>query len=226
VATKRISTKLLGDAGKLDGYEQFFQILSKEEFITFGLENVISADPDKAAASWAKLVQKVKKKERDLHVRDFGRAGVLNHHLSALYSEIFHITIEYDKSNNSQPTRVIQELTGHRKNKSIVNYQVSHVFGRTKNVFCFTAPWNIVFLPKIVDPLSGHEAKGDPASEFKSRFQKLIFQRFETEIREFNAIMNRFQPEIEGWLMRPRPEISEKIRNDLRKEFAEIHKPA
>jgi len=210
-----------------DGYEQFFKIFSKEEFITFGLDNVISADVSGAAAGWGELVRKVNEKKSGLHVRNFGRAGGRNHHLSALYTDIFGITIEYDKSNNSQPTKVIHELTGHRKNKSIFNYQVSHVFGRTKNVFCFTAPWNIVFLPKIVDPLSGHEAKGDAASEFISRFQKLIFEKFEAQIFDFNKRMEILQPKIEEWLMQPRlPEISDKIRNDLRKEFSEIHKPA
>lgn len=103
---------------------------------------------------------------------------------------------------------------------------MSHVFGRTKNVYCFTAPWNIVFLPKIVDPLSGHEAKGDAASEFKSRFQKQIFEKFEAQILDFNERMEILQPKIDEWLKHlRRPEISEKIRNDLRKEFAKIDRP-
>lgn len=58
-----------------DGYEQFFKIFSKEAFITFGLDNVISADVNKADDSWNKLVQKVEEKKSCLHVRDFGRAG-------------------------------------------------------------------------------------------------------------------------------------------------------
>ena len=71
----------------------------------------------------------------------------------------------------------------------IQNYQVSHVFGRTKNAFAFTAPWNIVYLPKLLDPFTGHEAKGEDVAEFTRLFQAQCYQKFEDMILDFNEIM-------------------------------------
>ncbi len=50
----------------IDGYEQFFEILPKEKFISFGLENVITVAKDAAAASWAELIRKVDQKDSKL----------------------------------------------------------------------------------------------------------------------------------------------------------------
>lgn len=46
------------------------------------------------------------------------------------------------------------------------------MFGRTKNIYAFTAPWNIVYMPKILDPFTGHEAKGEMVDEYRMLFQK------------------------------------------------------
>ena len=71
----------------------------------------------------------------------------------------------------------------------IRNYQVSHVFGRTKNVFAFTAPWNIVYVPKMLDPFTGHEAKGEMISEFTRLFQQRTYKNFEPLIEDYNNIV-------------------------------------
>jgi len=204
---------------RLDGYEQFFQIFPREEFIEFGLKNIISVDGAVAVNEWKTLVDRVHRQSPDLYVRDFGRNGNGNSHLSQLYKDVFGITVNYDTTNNHQPTRLIQKLTGHRKNKTIFNYQVSHVFGHTKNVFCFTAPWNIVFIPKIIDPFTGHEAKGDYVEEFSKRFRMTFFRKFEEEITEYNQEIDRIRPEIERWIELAVPD---KHKRKYLKEFEEI----
>jgi hypothetical protein len=100
-----------------------------------------------------------------------------------------------DKNNNTEPTKLIRSLTGYTKTKTskfdmVQNYQISHVFGRTKNVFAFTAPWNLVYLPKLLDPFTGHEAKGSMVDEFTQLFQKQIFNKFESMIADFNQLMS------------------------------------
>lgn len=108
---------------------------------------------------------------------------------------------------------------GYRKNKNIFNYQISHVFGRTKNVFCFTAPWNIVFLPKIVDPLTGHEAKGKFVEDFSRKFQSLVYDKFKAEIDEFNKRMRDIRPRITDWV---EAAVPERDKEKYLKEFEEI----
>ncbi len=88
--------------------------------------------------------------------------------------------IQKDSSNNSEPTKLLREITGFSKSikndtddkEKIINYQVSHIFGRTKNPFLFTAPWNIVWHPRILDPFTGHESKGANADKYKFEFLK------------------------------------------------------
>jgi hypothetical protein len=205
--------------GAIDAYEKFFEVLPKERFIDFGLENIISIDSVAAASEWLNLCSRIETKAPDLFVRNSGRNGNGNAYLSQLYMEMFGISINYDPTNNAQPTKLIEKLTGHRKNKTIFNYQVSHVFGRTKNVYSFAAPWNIVFIPKIVDPLTGHEAKGDFVDEFTCSFRKRIYSKFTKEIEEFNSKMLSHQQKIHEWVMQV---IPEKERGNYLKEFAVI----
>lgn len=203
----------------LDGYEQFFQIIPKEKFFEFGLNNIITIEESLVNSEWRELLGRIERRTQDLYVRDSGRNGRGNDYLSQLYLDVFGIRINYDPTNNNQPSALIQKLTGHRKNKTIFNYQVSHVFGRTKNVFCFTAPWNIVFVPKIVDPFTGHEAKGNSVREFTTLFQCAIVAKFGSEIDDFNQNMRRINREIEQWLELVVPE---KDREKYLKEFEEI----
>ena len=151
----------------INSYEQFFDLFPKDNFFDFGLNNIITIDFDKATIEWEELVQRVKNKSSDLYVRSSGRQGTGNDTLKALYRDVFEININIDKTNNQKPKRMLQNLTGYRVNKTIFNYQISHVYGRTKNVYCFTAPWNTIFIPKIIDPFTGHEAKGSFVNEFQ-----------------------------------------------------------
>ena len=54
----------------------------------------------------------------------------------------------------------------------------------------FTAPWNIVYLPKIIDPFTGHEAKSDMVDEYKAMFQKKSYSYFEPLIEDYNKLIS------------------------------------
>ena len=59
-------------------------------------------------------------------------------------------SVTKDSTNNAEPAKIIRELTGCSKIKNarhepIRNYQISHIFGRTKNVFAFTAPCSLEY---------------------------------------------------------------------------------
>ena len=139
-----------------------------------------------------------------------------------MYKDVFRLDIKFDSTNNDQPSRKIQKLTGYRKNKTIFNYQVSHVFGKTKNIYCFTAPWNIVFIPKILDPLTGHEAIGDYVIEFKRLFWNKIYTKFEVEVNNYNEIISHQYPIIKEWV--ENNVIDDKFKSAILKEFVPIVK--
>lgn len=179
-----------------DAYIQFFDegYISKEQFFNFGLKETIYSSYDKAEIEWNLLKNRIYSNEK-VFIRGFGRDASGTHLFQAFYERLLNnYHVEKDPTNNSEPAKLIRALTGYSKTKSsklelIRNYQISHVFGRTKNVFAFTAPWNIVYMPKILDPFTGHEAKGDMIDEYTFLFQKQCYDNFEKFIEEFNEIM-------------------------------------
>ena len=179
-----------------DSYERFFSqgYISKDQFFEFGLSETIYALLDKAEVAWQELKHRIQNNQQ-VFIRGFGRNSNGTHLFQAFYADVLsNNQVTVDPTNNAQPTKLIRDLTGYSKTKSskhepIQNYQISHIFGRTKNVFAFTAPWNIVYMPKMLDPFTGHEAKGPMIDEYKDLFQKQSFKHFEPLINDYNALI-------------------------------------
>lgn len=179
-----------------DSYERFLSRfnISKDEFYKYGLEETIFPSFDKAEAMWSRLKEKIRNNE-EVHIRGYGRDGKG----TALFVDFYrratgNTNIQRDSTNNAAPKKVIVESTGLTRKDidnevSLRNYQISHVFGRTKNIYAFTAPWNIVYIPKMMDPLTGHEAKGLIVQEYTRLFQEETFRRYATLIADFNRII-------------------------------------
>jgi len=174
----------------IDSYEKFLtKYVSKEDFFNFGLSETIYIPTEKVNIEWSNLKNRIFE-NKTVFIRGFGRDAAGTHLFLDFYKKIFqNNNILKDPTNNQQPTKLIEKLTGLKKNKDIRNYQVSHIFGRTKNVFTFTAPWNIVFMPKILDPFTGHEAKGVMVEEYQRLFQEQSYQKFKPFIDEYNDII-------------------------------------
>lgn len=181
----------------IDGYQLFFSEFikdRKQEFFEFGLKNIIAADVDKARESWTDLKHRLKS-DQPVFIRRYGRGGINSPLYEAFYTHVFNNNnIKPDPTNNAKPRQLLEQLTGFAKKpkgnlKPIQNFQVSHVFGRTKNALAFTAPWNIVYLPKLLDPFTGHEAKGAEVLEFTNLFQGKCIETFGELIQDFNEIM-------------------------------------
>lgn len=180
-----------------DAYEQFFEkgYITKQQFFEFGLSETIYAPLDEAEQEWKILKDRIQNNET-VHIRGFGRDASGTQLFFDLYNGLFsHTNVIKDSNNNAEPTKLIAELTGYSKSGKagfdpIRNYQVSHIFGRTKNIYTFTAPWNIAYIPKILDPFTGHEARGDTPKEYRTLFQKQAYERFRYLIEDFNTLMN------------------------------------
>lgn len=179
-----------------DSYLRFLESfkVSPNDLYEFGLKEIIAVPNDLAEIEWQSLKQRINSNEL-VAIRSFGRQGGNSQLMLDLYKVIFkNEKVMIDKTNNAAPTKLIRDLTGYSKVKKrgfkqLRNYQISHVFGKTKNPFAFTAPWNIVYLPKIIDPFTGHEAKGQLSDEFKPKFQKYIYGRFSQLIDDFNEVV-------------------------------------
>jgi hypothetical protein len=179
-----------------DSYERFFSqdYITKKQFFEFGLSETIFSPIDKAEPAWLELKANIANNNK-VYIRGFGRNSTGTHLFQEFYRHVLgNEQVTVDPTNNNQPTKLIRDLTGFSKTKSsrhkpIQNYQVSHVFGRTKNVFAFTAPWNIAYIPKILDPFTGHEAKGDMIDEYQALFKQQGYKHFEPLIEDYNKLI-------------------------------------
>ena len=180
----------------LDSYENFLSEfkISIDQFLDFGIKSVIYIPADKAKENWDSLKIKISNEE-EVFVRGFGRDSKKTPLLLDFYKHLLgNSHIKKDPTNNSQPTKMIRELSGYSKTgknkyKLISNYQISHIYGRTKNVYAFTAPWNIAYIPKIYDPFTGHESKGDVKKEFTLKLETQTYKNFKPLIEDFNNII-------------------------------------
>jgi hypothetical protein len=176
-----------------DGYQVIFDKLQidKNRLLKIGIEEIIKIDHEEAKENWHKLIERINKDE-EVYIRGYGRNGSNSNLYIDLYKNVLNISnIKIDSTNNSQPKRIIEKLTGQKRNKDIYNYQISHVFGFTKNPYCFTAPWNIVYIPKLLDPFTGHESKGELTEKFTNQLKREIYNKYETIIEEYNTIIEK-----------------------------------
>ena len=177
----------------IDSYKVFlekFQI-TEDDLIQFGLDNIISIDINKAREEWNRQKENILN-GGTVFVRTYGNRNDTRTRaiLIDFYKDIYpHLEVITDSTGNRHPTELLERLTGKKKNQDILNFQVSHVFAQTKNLYAFTAPWNIVYMPKVMDPLTGHESHGNLRNIFQFELRKKIYNQFEDLILEFNELM-------------------------------------
>lgn len=174
-----------------DAYQKFFSHfkISDQDLIQWGIQEAIFSNMEDVILEWERLKEKVLNNKR-VYIRGYGRNAHGTHLYQELYAEILgNYHVERDPTNNSIPQRIIKKLTGLQRNRDIYNYQVSHIFGKTKNPFLFQAPWNICYLPKIMDPFTGHESKGNLSKQFQKAFKEYVFYQYKPLIEDYNQLM-------------------------------------
>lgn len=221
-----------------DSYAEFFnrRYISKEQFFEFGLEESIYISFEEAKTGW-NIIKDDVLNNRLAYIRGYGRNGLGTKLFIELYKEVLgNQMIQVDPSNNTMPERVLNSYTNYRKNiKSdsgklikIQNYQISHIFGKTKNPFLFTAPWNIAYIPKIIDPFTGHEARGDLPAQYTRAFRNKAFELFGELIEEYNQLIVDLQLKekansyIDRLENKPDAEKMMKFRDDINNELSRL----
>ena len=56
----------------------------------------------------------------------------------------------------------------------------------------FEAAWNYCYTPKVMDPFTGHEAKGQLAVEYQAALRKYAFSLYGDSIREYNELLTEY----------------------------------
>ncbi len=213
-----------------DSYKDFIKGfgINYNDFLEWGINNTLYPPEAETDKFWLELKERIDN-GKEVYIRGYGRNGKGNEIITDFYSYI-NIKIKIDPINNMKPTQNFQKLTGLKKKNNIINYQVSHIFGQTKNVYMFEAPWNICFVPKIFDPLTGHEALGQLPNDYKEKWIKAIKIKYKKYIDDYNSIMYTkcFQDKIEDFIKSPHISAKypynerEKFKNNMLAEFSLI----
>ncbi|WGE31294.1 hypothetical protein NYR60_05325 [Actinobacillus genomosp. 2] len=211
-----------------DGYLEFFKKfnISEDDFLNFAHSSIILIPKDKAKIEWEKLKDKISKKNELVYVRSYARNGSKNHLYQNFYKTIFNCNLEIDPSNNTYPTRLLENLTGYTKkgsNANLRNYQVSHIFGSTKNPYLFCSPWNIAFIPKILDPFTGHESKGELTHKITRLYKEMMWDNYENLINDYNKLMSELKEKIDQFIEQDNKE-NKKFHDSIRSEFSKIER--
>lgn len=189
---------LLNITEKKDSYDLFLKYfnINKNEFFQFGIDNTIFTDYEKAYIQWIKLKEKLFN-NKQIAIRGYGRDSHGTEMFFSFYEYVFNNkNIVKDKTNNDLPQRIISEMTNYKRNINLYNYQTSHIFGMTKNPLMFEASWNICLTPKIFDPLTGHETKGNLPTEYSIILRKFAKEKYERIIDEYNEIIDKYSNKI------------------------------
>ena len=104
----------------LDSYENFLSEfkISIDQFLDFGIKSVIYIPDDKAKENWNYLKNRINN-DGEVFIRGFGRDAKGTPLLLDFYKHLLgNSHIKKDPTNNSQPTKMIKELSGYSKVKS------------------------------------------------------------------------------------------------------------
>lgn len=192
-----------------DSYQLFVEYFSKntfseDAFINWGLNHIVFADKVTAEKEWENIKNNWHN-NTNLWIRNSGRNGQSSKLYTEFYAQ-FGKDISFDKTNNEMPTKTIQQITKkvkydksrHEKSAAqnasleiLRNYQVSHIWGHTKNPLLFVCPWNICFVPKMFDPFTGHEAKGPLVENFQKAFIGKAESIYADLIRDYNDFLEK-----------------------------------
>ena len=192
---KSVETLQANEKNKIDAYDNFLKHfnISKQSFYDFGIRNTMFSDVSFAKEQWDNL-KKLLINNGQIAIRSYGRQGVNTQLFLDLYKAIFNNdNIYQDRTNNSVPRRNIQVATGYKTNINIFNYQCSHIFGKTKNPLMFEAVWNICLTPKMFDPLTGHETKGNWPKEYQKIFRNYVFEYYKIFIDDYNSFIDQYE---------------------------------
>lgn len=213
-----------------DSYQVFLDAfnIKKDDLYQWGISSTIFPELDAVADAWEGLKKRIFSNQT-VYIRGYGRDAHGTQLYQDLYKALFgNENVKKDPTNNTVPHKHIQQLTGLKRNYDVYNYQVSHIWGRTKNVFMFEAPWNICYTPKLIDPFTGHETKGAWPEEYQKKFVAYAHNRYKAFIDDYNQLLidKDIHNKIALFLQTIKPYISEKefaqFERDVYSEFAPI----
>ena len=214
----------------MDAYDILLQKLqlSESDFAEFGLKSILYVEFEIKKTQWEEIKKTASSKDSLLYIRKYGQQGLNSNWFKTLYVSIFECQIIEDPTNNKYPSQTLNKYTPYRKNSisqntkftPIFNYQISHLFGRTKNPLLFTSLWNLAYIPRHFDPFTGHESKGKISETIRNAFKKRTFEENVFFIEDYSRFYNEYiHPKLAQAIENVRVEYS--LNENQLKQFIE-----
>lgn len=212
-----------------DSYSHFLERfnIKENDFLEYGKESIIYVSKDIAKKEWENLKYRITH-NKEVYIRSYGNNGKNSKIFIDFIKYVFkNDQIKIDLSSNSKPQNCLKKYTKLERGKDIQNYQVSHIFGMTKNPYMFECPWNIAYIPKIFDPFTGHESRGEWTQKFQDYYLKDVQENFQEFIEDYNNIIKKYNitekvdsfiESISGYTNKQK----DKFKNDLLDNFKMI----
>ena len=156
----------------------------QSEFIQYGIREIIFPDKNKAYDDWKQKKEDfLRKRNGNFYIRsDKGERW------SKAYNKIFEgISVNIDKTKNSEPTRILENATNFHKKGT--PYTCAHIFGKTCNFMLFSALFNICFIPDLYAPFSDTTSKKSVVHE---QFRKMLLEKVKMEYGDIISEYNSF----------------------------------
>lgn len=202
----------------LDAYQEFTNYfhIDKDELFAWGIATTIFPPVEKVEEEWERLKKRIFENEK-VYIRGYGGSGHGSYLFQEFYKVVFGNTKITRDPNNMIPHKTIERLTGLKRNRDIFNYQVSHIWGHTKNPFFFEAPWNICYTPKLIDPFTGHESKGLWPEEYQKIFFAKAAEQYAPFLEDYENVMRGYnmEQEIITYIKSLRGKVEDRILNQF-----------
>ena len=232
---RRVSRAYAAEPNR-ESYQEFFETfgITPQAVCDFGLDHSVFADPEYALDQWGRLKDDLLN-GRQMYIRsDAGNVREFQFY-QKLQEYLFNsTTLRRDCTGNYYPRRNLERAVGwdvtirpQRDTGVLINYQTSHVLsGRTHNPLLYSAVWNIVFTPKIIDPFTGDEAHGQTVLFFQEVFMNYIRSRFAACISDYNNFIadQNIETRINGFQHEDFPDAEElrRFKEAARRQWASV----
>ena len=176
--------------------------IKDKDIIEWGIKEIKELLPRKSLVKekWEALKENINSGGK-VYIRGYGgdkKNGEIDK-IQYLYNQAkFRVQVCLDVTNNSNPKQLMESIVkykvgkeDHDNHEAIQNYKLSHVWGYTKNIYLFASPWNLIYTPAVIDPLTGHETYNNLKRELKIEISNLIFNEYKCLIKDYNKILKK-----------------------------------
>ncbi len=176
-----------------DSYFNFLNYFEIDSILFFrwGIEAMIFPPMEQVDLEWRILKSRILNGEV-VFIGGTGKgAGRIPLYID-FYNYVFgNKNVQKDTNNKIQID--LKNMTDLDRKNDINNYQVYSIWSRSRNIFLYEAPWNVCYIPNMIDLLLCPESKGDLPEEFRKYFLKYVRKKYWKYINDYNRIIDEYK---------------------------------